>query len=483
MMRRIINTKPKHIYIGVKNFGPIEKAEIDLRPLTVFVGKSNSGKTYLSALIYALHHTFDGFNRFPWASHRYYYLGSGLFSRFHLSMVENEKDEEELRIVIKKLNNIREQFKFADIPSEIRSMMEANLKESSLLKEQLKRCFDLESVSNLSRFSLNKSSSFNISLRVCDARQNLWSYDLRCSKSKDTVKGSVNEDLAILSGSRKKLEEHLGIEDLSRYISATTYRGTSKDSYYLPATRSGIMQSHGVIASSLVERSTRIGLERFPEIPTFSGMIADFLKLIINYREQNTTTNQIIKIADILEREVLGGEIKVSRSSPSTYPEILYHPHKSNRDLQMNQSSSMVSELTPLVLFLRGIVHRGDTLIIEEPESHLHPGAQTKIAITLARLVRAGVRVVITTHSDWLLQQISNLIRIGELKKQEKDTDELPHWLLKEEVGAWWFHTDKPVEELKFDQYDGIEPTDYEEIADDLYNDFVNLQQQLLDKE
>ncbi|MCY3743959.1 MAG: AAA family ATPase [Candidatus Poribacteria bacterium] len=39
------------IRIAVENFGPIEKAEIDLRPLTVFVGESNTGKTYLSALI------------------------------------------------------------------------------------------------------------------------------------------------------------------------------------------------------------------------------------------------------------------------------------------------------------------------------------------------------------------------------------------------------------------------------------------------
>ena len=46
-------------YINVKNFGPIEKAEIDLRPLTVFVGESNTGKTYLAALIYALYQHFE----------------------------------------------------------------------------------------------------------------------------------------------------------------------------------------------------------------------------------------------------------------------------------------------------------------------------------------------------------------------------------------------------------------------------------------
>ena len=41
------------VEISVRNFGPIAEADLDLRPLTVFVGPSNTGKTYLSVLIYA----------------------------------------------------------------------------------------------------------------------------------------------------------------------------------------------------------------------------------------------------------------------------------------------------------------------------------------------------------------------------------------------------------------------------------------------
>ena len=70
------NTKdgqqPPNVHIAVENFGPIEKAEIDLRPLTVFVGESNTGKTYLAALIYALHRTFDGISRVPWSPDSYF---------------------------------------------------------------------------------------------------------------------------------------------------------------------------------------------------------------------------------------------------------------------------------------------------------------------------------------------------------------------------------------------------------------------------
>ena len=44
--------------LEVEDFGPIGKAKINLRPLTVFVGPSNTGKSYLAILIYALHRYF-----------------------------------------------------------------------------------------------------------------------------------------------------------------------------------------------------------------------------------------------------------------------------------------------------------------------------------------------------------------------------------------------------------------------------------------
>ena len=53
------------VEISVRNFGPIAEADLDLRPLTVFVGPSNTGKTYLSVLIYALHASLRNSQTFP----------------------------------------------------------------------------------------------------------------------------------------------------------------------------------------------------------------------------------------------------------------------------------------------------------------------------------------------------------------------------------------------------------------------------------
>lgn len=478
-MRKTKDTQqPSNVHIAVENFGPIEKAEIDLRPLTVFVGESNTGKTYLSALVYILHRAFEGFSRFPWVYRDFSYLNYTY--RLRHSRDQDELDEEILE-VIEKLNTHNQPLKFSDIPQKIRSQLEKNLKNSGVFEEELKRCFDLESTSDLVRFTGNKSSELMVSLKVGKENQNFWHFDLRGSISKSgiNVDGSINGDLVIQSKRRKTSEDILGIEDLLRLLHPRISTRETGNSYYLPAARSGIMQSHGVIASSLIDSVTRVGLERFREIPAFSGMIVDFLKHIINYKARGRSSSKIANIAKLLENDILHGEIETVQSTISEYPEFRYRPRKVDQTLRMSHSSSMVSELAPLVLFLRSIIRPGDTLIIEEPESHLHPAAQTKIAVTLARLVRAGVRVLITTHSEWILEQIGNLVREGEVMKLGKSQADPTTCLTKEEVGAWWFREDRPVKEIKFEHIAGIEPEEYGEVAEELYNRSVNLRTQL----
>ena len=63
-MNEIRDEQHPKVEIAVKNFGPIAEADIDLRPLTVFVGPSNTGKTYFATLLYALHGVFKGFSGF-----------------------------------------------------------------------------------------------------------------------------------------------------------------------------------------------------------------------------------------------------------------------------------------------------------------------------------------------------------------------------------------------------------------------------------
>ena len=478
MKREDKDTQHLNVHLAVENFGPIEKAEIDLRPLTVFVGESNTGKTYLAALIYALQRTFEGFPRVPWS-----YYNTSRFDPIYYSQPANLSTQtllEETQDVLKKLAVTSQPFKFSDLPKWVRNRLLSGNAHSEVLEDELKRCFDFESVSELTRFTKSKSESMRIYFDIREENQTLWSIDFYDSGSGTNVDKFINEDIGFSSEDKEIFQRALDVKDQG--IPLRFILPVLSTSYYLPAARSSIMLTHGIIVSSLVERATRIELEHLSETSMLTGMIADFLKHIINYKEREIYPSEIIEISKALETEVLRGEIETNRPAGVGYPQFRYRPLKSEKSLRMSQSSSMVSELAPLVLYLRGIVNPGDTLIIEEPESHLHPRAQTQIAITLARLVRAGVRVIITTHSDWLLEQIGNLVREGEMMKLENNQSEPTTWLTMEEVGAWWFQTGKPVEEIKFDRIEGIEPLDYGKVAEKLYNRSVDLRTSLREK-
>ncbi len=53
----------------------------------------------------------------------------------------------------------------------------------------------------------------------------------------------------------------------------------------------------------------------------------------------------------------------------------------------------------------------GSLLIVENPEAHLHPAAQSRIGMFLAQAAAAGIQVVIETHSDHVLNGIRRMVR------------------------------------------------------------------------
>ena len=487
-----------NVRIAVTDFGPIARATVDLRPLTVFVGPSNTGKTYMAMLIYALHCTTGGFSPLP--------LGrqEPMYQRFRsprLGLGSVDMSVAEIARLGKKLMATEQPFKFFDLPQQLQEVLLGSLRNPGQLGKDVSlefaRCFDVEKTESLIR-SQGLDGGIGLKLEVLDGPELAWRFNMRIVREKVTVDGHV-ENIELFRADesevvrwRKRAGRMLQMGkadarfwylfDLLEILNRGRMMGTA---HYLPAARSGIMQSHRVIASSLVARSTRAGFESF-ELPTFSGVMADFIKRLILHDEDERSSNKVSAVAKTLEQEALVGEV-ARKTSHGTYPEFVYRPRGIRQDIRLSRTSSMVSELTPVVHFLRSVVRPGDTFIIEEPEAHLHPAAQTQIAVTIGRLVRVGVRVVVTTHSDWLLKALGNLIRHGELGESSAafgDEASAAGWLKPHEVGVWLFKDQEEaggssVEEIPFDRVEGIEPKEYEDIEEALYNRSAELQNRL----
>lgn len=56
------------------------------------------------------------------------------------------------------------------------------------------------------------------------------------------------------------------------------------------------------------------------------------------------------------------------------------------------------------------LAKEGDVLIVENPELHLHPKAQSNIMYFFERLARCGVQVLLETHSDHIVNGLQKII-------------------------------------------------------------------------
>ncbi|MHC5824271.1 MAG: AAA family ATPase, partial [Nostoc sp.] len=122
------------------------------------------------------------------------------------------------------------------------------------------------------------------------------------------------------------------------------------------------------------------------------------------------------KLAELLEKEILQGRIDFNE--PGLENEILFQPSEKIK-LEMTVASSMVKELAPLVLCLRYLAKPDELLIIDEPEMNLHPSGQVAITEFLAMLVQAGLKILITTHSPYILDHLSNLMKAAKYQDKE----------------------------------------------------------------
>ena len=489
--------------LDVTHFGPIIKAKVDLRPLTVFVGPSNTGKSYLAILIYALHQHFSdgrGWRRFP----------QGLW------MDRDSKPRKLPLKAIDALTQLAKQIVAADkrqtlldegitlsasVADVIRSVLEM---AGDDLGNEISRCFGIGKTSALIRKG-NRGSA-RIILRKClsneaEPAEHELTIGAQGTEFRATIPGGTSMRINVegapirylrqwaaeMKSVANRTEEQLDFLTwrqagyFADFVRPQVLAPLHVPAFYLPADRTGVMHAHSVVVNALIGSAARAGLRPTVNTPMLSGVLADFLEQLIELAYPTDRRELQHDLGTPIETAILGGSVRAESSETTRYPRFTYRPDGWKDDLPLLNASSMVSELAPVVLYLRHLVTPGNLLIVEEPESHLHPGMQVEFTRQLAALVQSGVRVLVTTHSEWVLEELANIVQRSKLP--EKRRKEIPGGdvaLRPDQVGAWLF---KPklrpkgsvVEEVKLDAETGLYPTDYDAVSEALYNDSVHI--------
>lgn len=509
--------------IGIENFGPIAKANVEMRPLTVFIGPSNVGKSYLAILIYAFYQCFCNSSNHL---HSFKTIWLREFTSRSDHFKEFSDDPSRLNLLNEWLNTYDDR-NVQPLPNIISSIIQRAIEQPrstdhQFIKEQIERCFGVDSTDELIR---RRSARSNVALEFnpnVHFASNSLRWDIELNKSNPSHDNfpissrfkvsHLNEISKVLTDSELiRKNEHFPffkfrdihtnkinfdkdtaeqiLAEISQTVVESFLRPIYKTAYYLPANRTGIMSAHQVVVSALVQNASRAGIQPTASAPSLTGITGDYLDQLVHLssykkrsKQKNRRESQIL--SGSIEENIMRGEVNLNQVNEFCSPDFSYRPDGWKKDLPFTRVSSMVSELAPIVLYLRYLVVPGDVLIIEEPEAHLHPAMQAKLAEELIKLVKIGVRIIVTTHSEWFLEKIGNLTRLPKVPEENLSAEEKEVSLEEKYFGAWLFHEPDNcdgslVEEICVDYETGLFPDQYSAVSESLYNEGANIYNRL----
>lgn len=86
-------------------------------------------------------------------------------------------------------------------------------------------------------------------------------------------------------------------------------------------------------------------------------------------------------------------------------------------EIPISAAAASVREVAPLALLVERTDISKIAILMEEPEAHLHPVKQRLMADVLSCFANAGTYMQVTTHSDYLLRRLNELIALKKLSK------------------------------------------------------------------
>lgn len=392
----------KKIEIIINEFGPLSNQTITLAPFMIFTGKSGLGKSYANYLTY-------------------YFFSSFTEGRLQ-GLVENK---------IKK-NRTDQQFTITE--DELRQWLNNGVEEfmRDFLGDDSLTC-------NVNfSFSLGENKQLNISYTKELGKELQETFeDQRIVIANVTINSSTPVRIYEYTPDETKASI---TKVLQWYLQSLLFEQRIIKSIILPPAR-GAYVGENYTTKEKIASST--GMYRLFLRDSDEGVLA----FPLEKADRQFFTSQIEKLID--------GKLVSEKGLQSLK---LPNGHK----ISLTASASSIKELSPLLFYMMNWSNMPLSICLEEPEAHLHPDMQVDIANLLAALFNKQSFLQLTTHSDYFLQRINQLIKIGYIRQEQPEAYKKlcedrklnnRFYLDASQIKAYYFHADEKhqshVEELE----------------------------------
>lgn len=436
--------------INFENLGNIAKGSIELNNLTIFTGENNTGKTYVTYAIYSL-------------------LDKDFF------------------YALKELNPIIEDlYKDGTYHLELKTFFDSNYKK---IKKEIEIAFS-KSLFNV--FSAHEKefekSKITFDLDVASIKKELVKQEYNGTLSIGKKDNTLCEFSKALDSTMLKIilldtdvPQDIIKDKLKNVLSGFLFDTLFSKSFLLPAERTGLNLFYQELSSERTALFHHIGKQQINKMELIKDLIisrypqpiADYIDFLNNINLLRKSNSPFKDLSLRIQKEILKGKYKVEKEG------IYFLPYKKdankenyNDKISLHLTSSTIKTFFSLVFYLEHLAQEGETLIIDEPELNLHPNNQRKMARVIAMIANRGIKVIVSTHSDYFVRELNNLIMLKNDFSSKKSimtkNDYEENMLISSSTINAYVFCNNTIQAMEIDEEEGIIAGTFDKVIDDL---------------
>lgn len=374
--------------IAIKNLGPIKQAELTLGDLTIICGKNNTGKTYVTYALFG----FLSFWREAFAINITDKIVNNLLQDGIIELNIEDFTNDATGTLERGSKAFTEQLRHVFASSE------KHFAECRFLVTLAPNDIDPTPINFERNMGATKTQLFSISKK---SGSNLVSISLLVEKENVRIPNAIIRRI-IGDALKEIIFGHLFPQP---FIASAERTGAAIFRKELNFSRNRLLEEMSSMEKDINPFELLSKVYADYALPVKSNV--DFTRQLEDIAKKDSF---IAKSHPEILREftdIIGGVYHVTKND-----ELYYVPKGMRIKLTMAESSSAVRSLLDIGFYLRHVAAPNDLLMVDEPELNLHPENQRRVARLFSRLINIGIKVFLTTHSDYLIKEINTLIML-----------------------------------------------------------------------